>query len=217
MLKSVSAISPLFMVVLILILYEISYFISVNTLFVPEISSHHSLLNHDETQFASVMSYLERISNWGYFIIPVIIMIKLTMVTFFIQLPFLLNSLIITYKKYFKIIVYASLFLAIGECIRVLRISFIESHQTNWSKSQFLPFGIIDLVNVDFYEPTFLVILNYFNIFELGWFFVVYFGLKKIAGINKQDALIAVTSVWILIILINWGFAYCFYQMATVT
>jgi len=199
----------------ILLFYESSYFISVNNFLIPQLSEKITLSDQDEKQIIILMDYIESVSNFGYIIIPLIILFKLSVLTFFIQLPFLMNSVIISYKRIFNIMVRAGIISAVGESVRVFRMYFTESQFHKSASFQFIPFGLIDLIDMQNFDNIFLVFLNNFNLFELGWFVMVFSGLKQIKKINKIDAFLVLFSIWILIVLVQWALVYYFSEIGT--
>ena len=197
----------------LLLLYESSYFITINNFLLPELGKKVSLLGYDKLHSELMLDYLEIISYWGYIVVPLIILLKLAALTFFVQLSFLLNSIVLGYKRIFNVIVWAGTVLALGECVRVLKIYFTLPQLRHSESFQFFPFGFINLMNTDLYDPAFLVLLNYLNIFELGWFIMVLWGLSQIKKIKKTEVFSIVGSIWVLIVLLNWGLAFYFSEI----
>jgi hypothetical protein len=156
---------------------------------------------------ASIYHQWYVISYWGYPLIVIITILKLTTLTFIFETPLLIKNLNIGFKRVFSVLVKAAFVMTAADFLRITNLVNYEMSIESLSVVQITPLGILDLLQTDFYNQASITFLNQFNGFELIWCVIVYFGLLKIKRISSADSLLIVVSVWSLITLFYWGIA----------
>lgn len=191
------------LLLLLLILNLSVFYIYQNHLFDLFIAEHVSLFSKSPELHKQLFS----ISDWGYIIIASITILRLTILTSIFQIPLLLQGHDIGFRKMFSVQVKAAFVMTAAEFVRIIRIVYEGFSIKSFAVIQNTPFGILDLLQADFYSQASIRFLNQFNLFELIWCITVYLGLTRIKKICHLDAFLMVISVWSLITLLYWGIA----------
>ena len=164
-----------------------------------------SVFESPVSKVASIYHQWYILSDWGYALIVIITLLRLTILTFIFQIPLLLRNLNIGFMRVFSVFVNAAFAMTAAEFVRIIKLTYNEISIKSLSVIQIRPLGILDLVQTDFYSQASISLLNQFNLFELTWCIIVYLGFCKIRKISHADAFLIVLSVWSLITLFYWG------------
>ncbi len=145
-----------------------------------------------------------RFSVWSLLGIPLVMLIKYVIVTFFLQLPLLLRFIEIPFKYIFRIVMYASLALIMTRILHVLWIYWTPLNEIYGDLLKIKPLSVGSLINPNKYPESSIIVFNQFSIFELVWGFIVYCGFVNTGKIKKIDTALLVLSVWAVILFLQW-------------
>ncbi len=143
--------------------------------------------------------WIKKFSFWNYIIIPVFILLRITVVTLIIQLPFILQLKDIPFSKIFRIVTFALISLILLNVVHTMNLLNTPVSEIDQQLLADMPFSLASFVDIQNVSRPFYSLLNSFNIFELLWCVSVFAGLYQYARVNKYDALCVVTVVWAFI------------------
>ncbi len=143
--------------------------------------------------------WMKGFSKWQYAIIPLFILLRITLVTLMIQLPFVIKLQDIPFSKIFRVATLSLFSLIILNIVQTIFVIQMPSSDINQDSLSLIPLSIAALVDINKYSRPFYNLLGSFNIFELIWCFMVYLGLSRYIKVNKYDSVSIVISVWAFI------------------
>ena len=151
-------------------------------------------------------------NEWvSYILLPLINVIKYTLVSIIIFIGVKLFEIELTYKKCFKITLLAELITLISSITRTLYLYIFPPINYEYLQN-FNPLGLSELLN-NFTIPKYLVYpIQQLNLFEVGYWLLLAYGIKTLGNINYKKAL-KITSLSYGVGLVIWCIFIVFLQL----
>lgn len=168
----------------------------------------YHIIFSDQMELTRIDKYVDivnRFSFWSLLFVPLFLFIRYATVAFIIQIPLLIRYIEISFKYLFRWVMYASVALTIGQLVHFLNIYIASRGRISKSLFKVQPLSLATIINPDEYASNAIVILNHFNLFDMFWGIVLYFGLLKTGKIKKLDAFILVLCVWTFLLGAQWA------------
>jgi len=169
------------------------YFLVVFFSFILTITIKY-LLNLDELTYSSlsekltkeqIENYLELQDKWiwiGYLILPIIILLRSAFVSLCLNLGYLFYDITneIKFKQFFRIAVIGEFVLLTAGCFKLIYFYFIKTDFSLEQLQQFQPLSYTNFLDISKLKPWLVYPLQTINLFEIGYFFVLVYGLHKL-------------------------------------
>ena len=165
------------------------------------------------TRIDKYVDMVDRYTFWSILLIPFALFVRFAVVAFLIQIPLLIRYIEISFKYLFRWVMYASIALSIGQVVFFLNIYFTPEECLTKALFKVQPLSLATMIDAGEYASNSLVILNQFNLFDMLWALVLYFGLLKTGKIKKSDALLLVLCVWIFLLAVQWAILFFMEQL----
>ncbi|OPZ81123.1 MAG: hypothetical protein BWY77_00780 [bacterium ADurb.Bin431] len=168
---------------------------------------YHTLLQAqlDAQRIDALFDLLQRMSLWGFAAIPLIIGLRIMLVASLLQLPLVLRFIDIPFRQLFRIVAAASLLFILLEGVRLLRLSGIPAEQLTQANLNWMPLALTSLLRLEVATASVQGFFSHFNLFEIGWLALLYFGLSRTGQLRKRDAGLVVLVMWTVVVLFQWG------------
>ena len=167
----------------------------------------------DQMELARINKYvdvIDRFSFWSMLAIPFILLIKYTLITTILQIPLLLKFIEIRFKYLFRWVMLASLPLTAGQAIQFLIIYLRPLNAVSSGDFKLNLFSISVFFRfLDLSDYT-IYLMNQFNIFEIIWMIIIYYGLISSRNISKADSIFVTILIWFIMIFLQWLIIYFF-------
>jgi hypothetical protein len=170
----------------------------------------------DQMELARIDKYVDvihRYSFWSMLAIPVLLLIKFTLITSLLQIPLLVRFIEISFKYLFRWVMLASLPVTVGQAMQYLIIYLKPLEVITPADFRTNFFSISALMNFLDHPNYTIFLLNQFNIFEIFWMVIIYTGLVKTQKISRSESVFVTVLVWFVILLLQWIFIYFFTKM----
>jgi hypothetical protein len=133
----------------------------------------------------------------SYILLPLIVFLRASLVStsLNIGLFFYDTENKIYFKQLFKIALLGEFVLVLVGYVKFFYFTFFRTNYTLLDVQQFYPFSIINFFNIESLETWFIYPLQTVNLFEIGYFFVLVYGLHKLMRNNywKSFEIIAIS------------------------
>ena len=162
----------------------------------------------DQMEYSRIDQVYEAVkgySIWGYLFVPLILWLRIAFVVLMTQFPFILRDIDIPFKQVFRAGCFGLLFLAVGSMLRIIYLSSLPSDQVDKTILTFVPFSIAQFLDAEAYGTTAFAVLSSFNIFELLWILMISKGVASSGKVNKGDAILVTSFIWVIILVFQWG------------
>jgi hypothetical protein len=156
------------------------------------------------TRIDKYVDLVDRFSFWSLLMLPIFLLISYAVVAFILQIPLLFRYIEISFKYLFRWVMLASIALTLGQVVHFLNIYFTPAEQISERLFKIQPLSLATIINPEEYASNAIVILNQFNLFDMLWGLVLYFGLLKTGKIGKMDAFLLVLCVWTFLLFLQW-------------
>jgi hypothetical protein len=144
-----------------------------------------------------VIEYRKKWKLLSYSIIPILVLIRTNLVALCISvgLFFYDTENKIKYKQIFRITLFSELVLVLVGYFKFIYFHFIETDFTLQDLQQFHPLSYINFLDISKIEPWLRYPLQTINLFEIGYFLVLVYGLQKLLKnkYSKSFEMIAVS------------------------
>ena len=176
----------------LLTLFIINHFIITKEVYYRLLSSRMEISRIDD-----YFNFISKFRLWGYFIAPLFLWLKITVVALLIQLPLMIKFIEIPFKKIFRIVAWADISIIILAIVQIIYLLNIPASQFTQNSLSYLPLSLIDLFHNFRFNVAAKSLINSINIFELAWVLIIYKGLKDTGKLEKIDAAILSTGIWV--------------------
>ena len=187
--------------------------------FVLQYAFQHLLLS-DELYFNSLQTQLsyERIEEiisqgkeWGwvgYAIVPVIFLIKFSLVSLCLGLGYYLTDDRFTFRPFFSAAIQAELVFLLPILLKMLWFLFVKTDYDLNDLGQFYPLSAANLVNLSKLSPYLLFPLQTLNLFEVAYWLLLAYGITQETDLKFGRALGLVASsygvgllLWVVLVM----------------
>jgi hypothetical protein len=196
----------LFCLIYILIIYLNNKIIFNDLFYYLILSDKFSIKNIEE-----VIVYKNKYEWLTYILSPSIILIKYILVTILVFIGIKLFELNITFENCFRIVLLGELIPILSSITKTLYFyiyppSIIELVQN------FNPLGLISLLKHDTIPKYLIYLLQQLNLFEVGYWLLLAYGIKSLGNVNFKKAL-KITSLSYGVGLLIWCIFIVFLQL----
>lgn len=152
----------------------------------------------DQLAYDRIIDMLETSKEWmwlGYILIPFILLLKFFLSAGCISIGTLLAGYNISLSKLFRIIMLSELIFFIPSIIKVFWFGFFSTEYSLQDLQYFAPFSLLSLVGQQNIDKIFIYPSQLVNIFEIGYWFSLAYGLTSITQTNmvKMLKLVAIS------------------------
>ena len=128
------------------------------------------------SELINIRSKLEWI---GYLLIPLLLLVKLFLITLSIEIGVILKEYKLSIKQIFHVVLIAESVFIIAQVIRNISLLILDFNTLN-DIYNFYPLSILNLVNADSVNTWLIYPLKLANVFTITYFFVLAHGLSFI-------------------------------------
>lgn len=191
--------------VVIAVLNLLTLFILNQFIFTKEV--YYSLLSSrmEVSRIDDYFSLINKFRLWGYVLAPLVLWLKITIVALLIQLPLMIKFIEVPFKQIFRTVAWANVSMIFLAAVQIIYFLNIPSSQFTQSTMSFIPLSLIDLFKNLHLTAAARGVIKSINLFELMWIIIVYKGLSDTKKLEKIDAAIIAFSVWIGIVIFQFG------------
>lgn len=156
--------------------------ISKNLLFTENIFINSLIEQLTYDQIEEVLNFQKKWEWVGYIIIPIIILIRSSLVGFCLSIGMFLYNMDHNYKfkQFLKITLIGEFVLALVIIFKLGYFYFIKTDYTLQDLQQYYPLSYINFIDITKIEPWLIYPLQTINLFEVAYFFALAFGLWKL-------------------------------------
>ncbi len=156
------------------------------------------LSNRMETsRIDDYFNLLSKFRIWSYIAVPLFLWLKITLVALLIQLPLMVMFIEIPFKQIFRVVAWADVFMIVLTIIQIIYWLNVPAPKFTQNTLSFIPFSLIDLFHNMHFTAAAKGVIKSVNIFELIWVLIIYKGLKDTGKLEKIDAAIISSGVWV--------------------
>jgi len=161
---------------------------------------YHSLLSGqlESYRIDKQLDLINRFKIWGYLFLPVVLWLKFTIVSLLLQLPLMIKFIEIPFRQIFRVVMIASISFVLMNIVYIIYLSLIPATEINQDIINIIPFSLSSLVDISRYPESAIKMLSSFNLFEIGWLIILFYGFTVIAceKLKKTDVALLLISVW---------------------
>lgn len=133
---------------------------------------------------------LRRETNWiAYFLIPFVLLIKISFTAFCLNVGILVFQLKIDFAKLFRIALVAEFIFIFGNLIRAFWIAYVSGFETLQEVQYFYPFSLINFFSAETVQSWFGYPMITINIFEVAYMMALALGLHWTARLSYRRSL----------------------------
>lgn len=156
---------------------------------------------------ATTLAAARRWERLGYLFSPVALFLRLGWAALLTQFALVILGRRVALGRVFRAATWAALVPLLGALAQALRLSLLPPAARTEEQLRVMPGAIVSLFSMrDSFSPALLTLLEHITIFDLGWIILFALALEDARDLPGPDAVAAVTSVWTLSILAEWGF-----------
>lgn len=149
-------------------------------------------------QIESVFEFQEKWQWVNYIIIPIVILIKTSIIASILYIgSFFFSKIEVKFKQLLTIVLKAEfIFLGIG----ILKILWFYFYQTDYNLKDiqyFFPFSALNIIGYQGLEPWFIYPLQTFNFFEIAYIIYLGFQIGNLTNTNADNGLKIVACSYI--------------------
>ena len=143
----------------------------------------------DKQQILDVFEMHNKWSWISYAIIPLIFLIKFTLITLWILSATILFGYKNTFKEIFRVVIIAEFIWLIPSIITLIWFGLINTNYTLVDIQYFKPLSLLNLFDSQEVENWLIFPLQSLNLFEIAYMFVLAIGIKRILKKDYIEAL----------------------------
>jgi hypothetical protein len=151
------------------------------------INTHNIVYNHysELLSYQQLQQLLESQEKWswlGYAIIPLVILIRTSLVSLCLSIGvfFYYTENQVKFKQLFKITLLGDFIFVLLGYFKFSYFFFVKTNYTLQDIQQFYPLSYINFLTIENIEPWLIYPLQAINLFEIGYFFILVYGLYKL-------------------------------------
>lgn len=164
----------------------------------------HSFLS-DYLTVKEINSYFEFQNKWHwltYFFIPIIILLKTSIITLILYVGLFLNNTEIKYKDIWRIVINAEFIFLFVPILKTLWFLFFQPNYNLLDIQDFYPLSALNIVGYKGLETWFVYPFQILNFFELACIIYIAFQLGKITNTNTDFGLKIVGLSYVPVLLL---------------
>jgi hypothetical protein len=180
-------------------------FLTILTILITEITK--SVLNLDKLIYSSlaeqltsqqIEDFLNLQKKWqslGYFFAPIMLLIKITLITSVIYIGiFFFSKKEVSYKILWDIVINAEFIFLLVPFFKIIWFYFFQTNYKLEDFQYFYPISTLNIIGYQGLEPWFIYPFQILNLFELAYWLILAFYIGKITQTNMDNGLKIVAS-----------------------
>lgn len=180
-------------------------FLTILTILITEITK--SVLNLDKLIYSSlseqlttqqIEDFLNLQNKWqwfGYFFAPIMLLIKITLITSVIYIGiFFFSKKEVSYKILWDIVINAEFIFLLVPFFKIIWFYFFQTNYKLEDFQYFYPISTLNIIGYQGLEPWFIYPFQILNLFELAYWLILAFYIGKITQTNMDNGLKIVAS-----------------------
>lgn len=169
--------------------------------------AYHALFSEqlEGQRIDDLFDFYKQMEVWGFAVMPLFIWIRITFISFLLQMPLLLRFIDIPFRDLFRIVALASLWLVLMQAGRLVYLSSLSAGELTAEKLTYVPLSLGSLIKPMAENASSRVMLSHFNLFALGYLLTLYHGLMQSGRLKKTDSALVVLFIWTLILVMQWA------------
>ena len=177
--------------VLICVLMFIILFLK-KAFLIEEITAFEVLDERGEMGIFNIFFALE------YAVVPVFFAWRITVTTFLIWVGCFMFGYKLTFNKLWKLVLMLEIVFLIPEILKLLWFMTFETNPDYWDIRAFYPFSLMNLFDYEAIGKQWHYPLKALNIFEIGYWFLLVYGIYYLSGKSLKIAYAIVSSSYLL-------------------
>lgn len=170
-------------------------------------SVYHQLFS-EQMESYRIDDYFDAVSGfsiWTYLATPLLVWLKIAIVSFLIQLPLMMKFIELKFSELFRIVAIAQIPIFLSAFIKLIWL--FVTPQTEYTNELFalVPLSITNLINTTNFSPAVNGFLTNINLFDFIWIGLLYTGLKNTKKLEKSYAFNVAFGLWLALGFIQLG------------
>ena len=168
---------------------------------------YHNILSErmEAYRIDDYFNFVRRLSIWSYIIAPLILWIRLTLVTLLLQFPLVFRFIDLSFKRIFRIVSFAQISFLVAGFLKTFWIMRLQPYQITVEDLSTTPLALTNILEPSSISKASHIILSNFNIFEIIWCLIVVKGFVSTGKLKTMDVSLIVLVVWTLLLVFQWA------------
>lgn len=128
------------------------------------------------------MGLIHLISGFQYFVIPLIYLVKFTIIAFTIWIGCFMFGYKISFGQTWHVVLVSETIFLLAEFIKILWFVFVETDPNIHEIRAFYPLSLIHFTDIYELSKNYFYPLKALNIFEIGYWLLLVYGIHHMAG-----------------------------------
>lgn len=158
------------------------------------------------------MGAFHAVNALQYFTIPVVYLVKFTIISFIIWIGCFMYGYKITFNDTWKIVMISETLFLIPEFLKICWFLFVFTDPNIYDIRAFYPLSLITLFDTYSLPAAAFYPLKALNVFEIIYWFILVYGIHTVAGKKKSIAYAIVFSSYVLFFFLWLGFYVLIYK-----
>ena len=152
------------------------------------------------------MGVFKMINTLQYLSIPIVYLIKFTIIAFVIWIGCFMFGYKISFGDTWHIVLVSEIIFFIPELLKILWFMFIETEANYFEIREFYPFSLINLVDTEYLDKRWYYPLKALNVFEVIYWFILVRGVHAFSRKKIKIAYSIIFSSYVLFFFLWLGF-----------
>lgn len=168
---------------------------------------YHALLSEqlEGQRIDDLFDAYKQMYIWGYAFMPLFTWLRIVFIALLLQMPLVLRFIDIPFRMLFRIVALASFLMILMQMGRMIYLSAIPEAAITVKELSYVPLSLTNFISVTDQASPAYAFFSHFNLFELGWLFILYKGLVETGKVKKFDASLVVLVMWTVILVLQWA------------
>lgn len=176
--------------ILLLLLAELNIiFLNYDNLTVARLSEYYTI-----DDISSILEIKKKWSWISYFIVPLITLLKVSIISAILDIGCFFFSKEVKYKKLFNIVIKAEFIFLLVIVFKTIWFYFFQTNYNLEDLQYFYPLSALNIISYEDLQPWFIYPFQVFNLFELAYWFVLAYLIGKELNENTDKSFSIVAS-----------------------
>jgi len=177
---------------------------------------YHSLLAEqlDVQRIDDLFDMYKRMYIWGYAFMPLFTWLRIVFIALLLQMPLVLRFIDIPFRTLFRIVALASILMLVMQLGRIIHLGGIPEAAITARHLAYVPLSLTNILPLADQSSPAYAFFSHFNLFEMGWLFILYRGLVETGKVKKFDSFLVVLVMWTVILALQWALMLYFSKMS---
>lgn len=180
--------------ILLIIFLIILTYLNTKLLKIDELVLNSLVENLAQNQIEETITFKEKWQWLSYALIPILLLIKISIISAILDLGCFFFNKKIKYKKLFNIVVKAEFIFLLVIIVKTVWFYFFKTDYSLEDLQYFYPLSAINIVGYEDLDPWWIYPLQVFNLFELAYWFILAYLLGKAIQVTTDKGVQIVAS-----------------------